>query len=105
MRKTTSRIARLTETVRTEINQKLEESWPYKMIREWLFGQTAGRDVPALELKAGDSYSLVWARGTKTAEHAVDACEHRCVLPHDRSDWPVHSSRVARSHSPSRGGF
>ncbi len=75
MRKTTSRIARLPETVRTEINQKLEESWPYKMIREWLFGQTAGRDIPALELKAGDSYSLVWSRTAKSAEHARDACE------------------------------
>ena len=75
MRKTTSRIARLPETVRTEINQKLEESWPYKMIREWLFGQTAGRDMPALELKAGDSYSLVWSRTAKSAERASDACE------------------------------
>jgi hypothetical protein len=75
MRKTTSRIARLPETVRTEINQKLDEGWPYKMIREWLFGQTAGQDIPALELKAGDSYAVVWARGTKTPEHAADACE------------------------------
>jgi hypothetical protein len=75
MRKTTSRIARLPETVRTEINQKLEEGWPYKMIREWLFGQTAGQDLPALELKAGDPYSAVWARTTKSAEHAGEACE------------------------------
>jgi hypothetical protein len=75
MRKTTSRIARLPETVRAEINQKMDEGWPYKKIREWLFGERAGQDLPALELKAGDSYSLVWARGTKTAEHAADACE------------------------------
>jgi hypothetical protein len=81
MRKTTSRIARLPETVRTEINQKMEEGWPYKMIREWLFGQTAGQDIPALELKAGDSYSVVWARTTKSAEHAADACEQAL------SDW------------------
>jgi hypothetical protein len=71
----------LPETVRTEINQKMDEGWPYKMIREWLFGQAAGQDVPALELKAGDSYSLVWARTTKSAEHAADACEQAL------SDW------------------
>jgi hypothetical protein len=65
----------LPETVRAEINQKMEEGWPYKMIREWLFGQTAERAIPALELKAGDSYSLIWARTTKSAEHAADACE------------------------------
>lgn len=81
MRKTTSRIARLPETVRTEINRRMEEGWPYKMIREWLFGQSAGQDLPALELKAGDSYSLVWARTTKSAEHAADACEQAL------SDW------------------
>ena len=75
MRKTTSRIARLPETVRTEINQKMDEAWPYRMIREWLFDQTAGQDIPALELKAGDSYSLVWSRTAKSAEHAADACE------------------------------
>ncbi len=75
MRKTTSRIARLPETVRTEINQKMDEGWPYKMIREWLFGQTASEGIPALELKAGDSYSLVWSRTAKSAGHAGDACE------------------------------
>jgi len=75
MRKTTSRIARLPETIRTEINQKLDEGWSYKMIREWLFAQTAGQDLPALELKAGESYGAVWARTTKSAEHAADACE------------------------------
>jgi hypothetical protein len=75
MRKTTSRIAKLPEAMRTEINRKLQEGWMYKMIREWLFEQTAGQDVPALDLKAGDSYSLVWARTAKTADHAGDACE------------------------------
>jgi hypothetical protein len=75
MRKTTSRIAKLPEAVRMEINRKLQEGWPYKMIREWLFEQKAGQDVPALELKAGDVYSLVWVRTAKTAEHAGDACE------------------------------
>jgi hypothetical protein len=75
MRKTTSRIARLPETIREEINQKLDEGWPYKKIREWLFGQTAGQDIPALELKAGESYAAIWARTAKSAEHAADACE------------------------------
>jgi len=59
----------------------MEEGWPYKKIREWLFGQTAGQDLPALELKAGDSYVVVWARTTKSAEHAADACEQAL------SDW------------------
>jgi hypothetical protein len=53
----------------------MDEGWPYKKIREWLFQQTAESELPALELKAGDSYSLVWARTTKSAEHAGDACE------------------------------
>lgn len=75
MRKTTSRIAKLPEAVRTEINRKLQEGWTYKMIRDWLFEQKAGQDVPALELKAGDMYSLVWVRTTKTVANAGDACE------------------------------
>ena len=53
----------------------MDEGWPYKMIREWLFGQTASEGIPALELKAGDSYSVVWSRTAKSAEHAGDACE------------------------------
>ena len=33
-----------------------------KTIREWLFSQTATQDVPDLDLKTGDSYSLAWTR-------------------------------------------
>ena len=75
MRKTTSRIAKLPEPVRTEINRKLQECWTYRMIREWLFAQKAERDVPALEVKAGEFYAAAWERTAKSADNAGDACE------------------------------
>ncbi len=64
MRKSRSRFALFPQPIRNEINRKLDDGWPYERIREWLFAQTADRDIPALDLKTGDSYSLVWTRTT-----------------------------------------
>lgn len=64
MRKSRSRFALFPQPIRNEINRKLDDGWPYERIREWLFAQTADRDIPALDLKAGDSYSLIWTRTT-----------------------------------------
>ncbi|MGA2140013.1 MAG: hypothetical protein ABSH14_14240 [Verrucomicrobiia bacterium] len=64
MRKSRSRFALFPQPIRNEINRKLDDGWPYERIREWLFAQTADRDIPALDLKTGDSYSLIWTRTT-----------------------------------------
>ena len=64
MRKSRSRFALFPQPIRNEINRKLDDGWPYDRIREWLFAQTADRDIPALDLKAGDSYSVIWTRTT-----------------------------------------
>jgi hypothetical protein len=64
MRKSRSRFALFPQPIRNEINRKLDDGWPYERIREWLFAQTADRDIPALDLKTGDLYSLIWTRTT-----------------------------------------
>ena len=64
MRKSRSRFALFPKPIRDDINRKLDDGWPYERIREWLFAQTADRDIPALDLKAGDAYSLIWTRTT-----------------------------------------
>lgn len=65
-----SKISMLPEGVRTEINRRLCEGSRLHTIREWLFAQKAEHDVPDLDLKAGDCYSLVWTRASKSEEHA-----------------------------------
>jgi len=65
LRKSRGRIARLPEHLREEINRKIRSGWSYPMICDWLFAQNAEADVPALNLKAGDPYSLVWTRDGK----------------------------------------
>ena len=64
MRKSRSRFALLPHPLRTALNQKLDDGWQYEQIRHWLFAEKADRDIPALDLKAGDPYSLIWTRTT-----------------------------------------
>jgi hypothetical protein len=64
MRKSRSRFALFPQPIRNGINLKLDDGWPYERIRDWLFAQTADRDIPALDLKTGDPYSLIWTRTT-----------------------------------------
>lgn len=64
MRKSRSRFALLPASIRDQINRKLDDGWQYEQIRHWLFEEKADRDIPALNLKTGDSYSLCWTRTT-----------------------------------------
>jgi hypothetical protein len=61
-RKSRSRFALLPQSLREELNRHLDDGWQYEQIRAWLFTQKADRDIPALELKTGDPYSLAWTR-------------------------------------------
>ena len=65
LRKSRGRIARHPKPIRDEICRKLRDAWSYPMICDWLFALKAETDIPALRLKAGDPYSLVWTRGTR----------------------------------------
>jgi hypothetical protein len=52
------------QPIRDAINRKLDDGWQYEQIRHWLFEEKADRDIPALDLKTGDPYSLCWTRTT-----------------------------------------
>jgi len=52
------------QAIRDQINRQLDDGAQYEQIRAWLFAQTADRDIPALDLKTGDPYSLCWTRTT-----------------------------------------
>jgi hypothetical protein len=68
-------IARLPAALREEINQRMNNGWQYNTIARWLFEQTADQDIPDLELKTGDPYSLVWTRNTNRKGIHQEACE------------------------------
>ena len=68
------KIAALPAALRHEINLKVQDGWQFGTIVRWLFTQTADRDIPDLDLKTGDSYSLVWTRLAKTQPIAEDNC-------------------------------
>jgi hypothetical protein len=72
-----SYIARLPAHVREEINQKLYDGWQFQTIADWLFRQTADRDIPDLNLKTGEPYSLVWTRTAKDNKTARETCRSR----------------------------
>jgi hypothetical protein len=63
-RKSRSRFALLPQSLRDQLNRKLDDGWQYEQIREWLFAENADRDIPALQLKTGEPYALVWTRTT-----------------------------------------
>ena len=62
MRKSRSRFAVLPQHVRVQLNRQLDDGWQYEQIRHWLFAEKADRDIPALDLRAGDPYALAWTR-------------------------------------------
>jgi hypothetical protein len=64
MRKSRSRFALMPQSIREQLNRQLDDGAQYEHIRHWLFAETADRDIPALDLKTGDPYSLVWTRTT-----------------------------------------
>jgi hypothetical protein len=66
----------LPEDMRLEINRKMRDGCQIKTIGEWLFAQRTDRDLPHLNLKAGDAYSLSWTRTSpkeKNARRTVEA--------------------------------
>jgi hypothetical protein len=70
-RKSRSRFALLPQALREELNRKLDDGWQYEQIRHWLFAEKADRDIPALELKTGDPYSLAWTRTNPDEEKLI----------------------------------
>lgn len=73
--KSRSKLAGLPSAIRVEMNRKLREGWTYALIIDWLFALKAENDVPALNLKAGDSYSAVWTRDSGCQGPARPTCE------------------------------
>jgi hypothetical protein len=71
MRKSRSRFALLPQSLREELNRKLDDGWQYEQIRHWLFELKADRDIPALNLKTGDPYSLAWTRTIPDEEKLI----------------------------------
>ncbi len=65
----------LPEEVRGEINKKLRKGWRYPTIIRWLFAQKATEEIPDLNLKEGEPYSLAWRRNCKNAEAAQRQCK------------------------------
>jgi hypothetical protein len=75
LRKSSSKIGMLPLAVRTRINIKLRDGWRYRTIVRWLFAQKTKDEIPDLDLKAGQPFSLVWTRVSKTAQGAEDNCK------------------------------
>jgi hypothetical protein len=75
MPKPRSKISALPSAVRTAINLKLQEGWRLVSIAEWLMPQTAPVDIPDLQLKAGEPYSLLWSRDADQSITPQRLCE------------------------------
>jgi hypothetical protein len=69
--------AALPAHVREELHRKLHDGWRFIPLRQWLFAQIADRDIPALNLKTGDPYSLIWTRTAKDQKTAEETCRYR----------------------------
>ena len=67
-------IACLPAVLRHEINLKVQDGWQFGTLVQWLFTQTVDRDIPDLDLKTGDSCSLIWTRLAKSRPVAEDNC-------------------------------
>jgi len=77
-RKMIGKFGRLPHAIRVEINRKMRDGWKYPTLAQWLFTQKAEQEIPDLDLKKGDSYSLVWLRSSKSASQA-QFCVERCL--------------------------
>jgi hypothetical protein len=70
-----NKIGRLPPEVITEIDRKLREGCKLLTIAQWLIAGKADRDLPALDLKTGDSYSLLWTRDQTSKRPVVFVCQ------------------------------
>jgi hypothetical protein len=75
MPKSRSKISALPSAVRTAINLKIQEGWRLTTIADWLMAETAPVDIPDLQLKAGESYALVWSRESDQSISPHRLCE------------------------------
>jgi len=75
-----SRLSCLPAHVREQLNQKLYDGWQYSTIADWLFKQIADRDIPDLDLKTGDPYSLVWTRVARDEKTALETLRYRISI-------------------------
>jgi len=78
-------LSRLPAHVREEINMKLYDGWLFSTVGDWLYNQVADRDIPDLDLKKGDPYSIISTRTSKDEKTA-------------RATFRYHISRWYRSH-------
>lgn len=69
------KLAALPSRIRAEINHKIREGWRLVTIQGWLFDQKAETDIPDLQLKPGDPFSLVWTRDSQREDMAAQCCE------------------------------
>jgi len=75
MPKPRSKISSLPSAVRTAINLKIQEGWRLTTIADWLMPQIAPVDIPDLQLKAGESYTLIWSRDADQSITPQRLCE------------------------------
>ena len=75
LRRPSGKISMLPVAIRTKINIKLRNGWKYRTIIRWLFTRKARTEIPDLNLKAGESFSLAWSRASRTAGGAEDNCK------------------------------
>ena len=101
IRPSRSHLAALPAHVREELHCKLHDGWPYPVVRQWLFAQIADRDIPALNLKAGDPYSLIWTRTAKDHKTAEETCRYRIAQWHrtHHLDWLQQLERREQSNA------
>jgi hypothetical protein len=72
-----SHLTALPAHIREELHRKLHDGWRFTTLRQWLFTQIADRDIPSLNLKTGDPYSLIWTRTAKDQKTAEETCRYR----------------------------
>jgi len=75
-----SRLSCLPAHVREQLNQRLYDGWQFNTIADWLYHQNADRDIPDLDLKTGDSYSLVWTRVARDEKTALETLRYRISI-------------------------
>lgn len=68
-------LSRIPEAVRNKINRQILDGCRLSTIRGWLFEQTAEQDIPDLNIKVGEPYSLAWTRNTGRKGSHEKACE------------------------------
>lgn len=99
MHKIIATIGKLPEPVRIEINRKIRDGWQYRTITSWLFAQTAEQDIPDLNLKTGEPYSLVWTRNAKYTTRAHVRCVGNLCkwFKHHYPEWLLHEAQKEES--------